>query len=64
MGFLITIAQWFPPVSYSGSTKEGVLLRSVSPSLGLSAHFPGCGILNYRSNRNWSLRVCYFEGAL
>ena len=31
------------------------LLRKVSPSLGLSDHFPGCGILNYRSDRDWSL---------
>ena len=34
--------------------KEGVLLRKVSPSLGLSDHFFGCGILNYRSDRDWS----------
>ena len=40
--------------------KEGVLLRNVSPSSGLSDHFPGCGILNYRSDRDWSLRVCNF----
>ena len=46
------------------TTKEGVLLRNVSPSLGLSDHFSGCGILNYRSDRDWSLRVCYFGGAL
>ena len=45
-------------------SKEGVLIRNVSPSLGLSDHFPGCGILNYRSDRDWSLRVCYFGGAL
>ena len=44
--------------------KEGVFLRNVSPSLGLSDHFPGCGILNYRSGRDWSVRVCYFWGAL
>ena len=43
-------------------SKEGVLLRNVSPSLGLSDHFPGHGILNYKSNRDWSLRVCYFGG--
>ena len=30
--------------------------------LGLSDHFPGCGILNYRSDRDWSLRVCLFWG--
>ena len=47
-----------------GKSKECVLLRNVSPSLGLSDHFPGCGILNYRSDRDWSLRVCYFGGAL
>ena len=38
--------------------------RNVSPSLGLFDYFPGCGILNYRSDRDWSLRVCYFGGAL
>ena len=42
--------------------KEGVLLRNISPSLGLCDHFPGNGILNYRPNRDWSLRVCYFGG--
>ena len=46
------------------TSREGVLLRNVSLSLGLSDHFPGCGILNYRSDRDWSLRVCYFGGAL
>ena len=45
-------------------TKEGVLLRNVSPSLSLSDHFPGCGILNYRSDRDWLLRGCYSGGAL
>ena len=45
-------------------TKEGVFLRNVSPSLGLSDHFPGCGILNYRSDRDWSLRAYYFWSAL
>ena len=44
--------------------KESVLLRNVRPSLGLSNHFPGCGILNYWSDRDWSLRVCFFGGAL
>ena len=24
------------------------IIRNVSPSVGLSDHFPGCGILNYR----------------
>ena len=32
------------------------------PSLGLSDHLPGCGILNYRPGRAWSLMVCIFEG--
>ena len=41
-------------------TKEGRLLRNISPSLGLCDHFPGSGILNYRPDRDWSLRVCYF----
>ena len=40
--------------------KEGRLLRNISPSLGLCDHFPGSGILNYRPDRDWSLRVCYF----
>ena len=36
-----------------GSSKEGVLLRNVSPSLVLSDHFPGGGILElgYRSGK-------------
>ena len=40
------------------------IIRNISPSLGLSDHFPGCGILNYRSDRDGSLRGCYFGGAL
>ena len=42
--------------------KQGVFLRLVSSSVGLSDHFPGGGILNYRSGRDWSLRACYFGG--
>ena len=30
-------------------------------SLGLSDHFPGLGILNYRSDRDWSLRVLFWR---
>ena len=37
------------------------IIRNVSPSLGLSDHFPGCGILNYRPGRDWSLMVCILE---
>ena len=44
-------------------SKEGVFLRHVSSSVGLSDHFPSSGILIYRSDRDWSLRVCYFWGA-
>ena len=43
-----------------GCIKEGRFLRNVSTSLDLSDHFPGSGILNFRSDRDWSLRVCYF----
>ena len=35
---------------------EGVFLRNIRPSVGLSDHFPGSEILNYRSDRDWSLR--------
>ena len=55
---------------YQRSTKKRqslfgpILLRNDSPFLGLSDHFPVCGILNYRLYRDWSLRVCYFGGAL
>ena len=40
------------------SGKEGRILRNISSSLGLCDHFPGSGILNYRPDRDWSLRVC------
>ena len=56
---LITILQ-----SSEHLCKEGVILRKVSPSLGLSDHFPGCGILNYMSDWDWSLRVVFFGGAV
>ena len=58
----ITLTMFIP--IQCNHTKEGVVLRNVNPSLGLCDHFPGCGILNYRSDRDWSLRVCYFWGAL
>ena len=48
----------------SPDIKEGVFLRNVSPSLGQSDQFPGSGILHYRLDRDWLLRVCYFWGAL
>ena len=40
--------------------KKVYSLRNVSPSLGLFDYFPGCGILNYRSDRDWLLRVCFW----
>ena len=39
-----------------------LLIRNVSPSLGLSDNFPVCEILNYMPGRAWSLMVYIFEG--
>ena len=40
--------------------KEGVFLRNVSSFVCLSDHFPGSGILNYRSDRDWSFECVVF----
>ena len=58
LGFLRIITQMLECEHYS---KEDGFLRNGSPSLGLSDHFPGSGILNYRSDRDWSLGECYFR---
>ena len=43
-------------------SKEGVLLRNVSPSLVLCGHFPGGGILELQTGSSWEwpFIVCLF----
>ena len=43
-------------------SKEGVLLRNVSPSLVLCDHFPGGGILELQTGSSWEwpFNVCLF----
>ena len=45
-----------------GYSKEGVLLRNVSPSLVLCDHFPGGGILELQTGSSWEwpFIVCLF----
>ena len=43
--------------------KEGVFLRNFSSFVGLYDHSPGSGILNYRSDRDWSFE-CVVLGVL
>ena len=56
------VYQWWRGVACPPSSKEGVLLRNVSPSLVLCDHFPGGGILELQNGSSWEwpFIVCLF----